>query len=218
TLAALLGMPLQTELFEPGVPRFEGWTAIARDAMIYRLRGSISDAAIVLRSGDAAAVAAAAFGERSAPSADARALSPLERDVVDRVAAAIARTLVPVCGACERESLDRIASIAGYRTYFEIAVSAPIDARIGIALSIDPPPQPAGGITMDGLGDVALGLDALLDVACLPMHAIAALRYGNVVSVRPPGRTRLTISGRTLCAGTTGVRDGRYAVLLGPAL
>jgi hypothetical protein len=217
TLGALLGMPLQTQLFEPGIPRFDAWTAISHDAIIYRWRGSISDAAIVLRLPDAAAVAAAAFGERSVRVADSRSLSPLEGDVVDRIVAAIARTLVPVCGSSERESLDRIASIADYRTYFEIAVAAPVDARIGIALSNDPPPQPLGNITMDGLGEVILGLDAYLDVARVPIHSIAALRRGDVVPVRPPGRARLAIAGRTLCAGTTGVRNGRYALSLDSA-
>jgi hypothetical protein len=218
TLGALLGVPLQTQLFEPGIPRFEGWKAIAHDAIIYRWRGSISDAAIVLRLADAAAVASAAFGERFVPVAESRSLSPLEGDVIDRIVAAIARTLVPVCGSSERESLDRIASIADYRTYFEIAVAAPVDARIGIALSNDPPPQPLGNITMDGLGEVVLGLDAYLDVARVPMHSIAALRCGDVVPVRPPGRTRLAIAGRTVCAGTTGVRNGRYALSLDAAL
>ena len=217
TLGALLGMQLQTQLFEPGVPRVDGWKVIAHDAIIYRWRGSISDAAIVLRLPDATALAAAAFGERALPAADSRALSPLECDVVDRVVAAIARTLVPVCGSCECESLERIASIADYRTYFEIVISAPVEARIGIALSNDPPPQPAGNITMNALGDVVLALDALLDVARVPIHSIATLRSGDVVPVRPPGRTRFVIAGRTLCTGMTGVRGGRYAVSMDAA-
>jgi hypothetical protein len=218
TLGALFGVALQTQLFEPGIPRFEDWGAIARDAILYRWRGSVSDAAIVLRLPDAAAVAAAAFGERFVPAAESRALSPLERDVLDRTVAAIARTLVPLCGPCERESLDRIASIADYRTYFEIVVAPPIDARIGIAISNDPPPQPSGNITVDGLGEIVLGLDAVLDVGDLPMHAIASLRCSDVMPVRETGRMRLIASGRTIGAGTSGIRNGRYAVSLDAAV
>jgi hypothetical protein len=211
TLGALFGVQLQTQLFEPGVPHADGWKEIARDAVLYRRRGNISDAAIVLRLTDAAAVAAAAFGERGTASTEPRALSPLERDVLDRTVAAIARTLVPVCGPSERESLECISSIAGYRTYFEIAVAPPVDARIGIALSRDPPPQASGSITVDGLGGVVLDVDALLDVTQVQMRSIAALRCGDLVAVRPPARVRLAAAGRTLCAGASGIRNGRYA-------
>jgi hypothetical protein len=213
-LGALLGVSLTTHLYEPAVPRPEAWNAIGGDALLYRLRGSLSDAAIVLRVADASAMAAAAFGERPAAAEPARALSPLERDVVDRAVAAIARTLAPVCGACEREPIERIASVSSYRTYFEIAVDPPVGARIGIALSIDAPPAPSGNVTVDGLARVELLVDALVDVARVPMHALVTLRCGDVVAVEAPCRTRLSVAGRAVGEGAIGVRGGRYAVSL----
>jgi hypothetical protein len=215
TLAALLGVPLHAQLFEPGVPDPDGWNAIVRDAIMYRRRGSVSDAAIVLRSGDAVAIAAAAFGERGTASTGSRALSALERDVLERTVAAIARTLVPVCGPSERETVECVSSIAGYRTYFEIAVAPPVDARIGIAVSHDPPPQPVGNLTIDALSDVVVEADVLLDVAHVPMGSIAALRCGDMLAVRPRGRTRLSVAGRTIGTGSSGIRNGRYALSIG---
>jgi Type III flagellar switch regulator (C-ring) FliN C-term len=215
TLGALLGISLQTRLFEPAVPQADGWQAIGRDAMLYRLRGSVADAAIVLRREDAAAVAAAAFGERAAPSEPSRALSPLERDVLDRAVAAIASTLIPVCGQCEREALERIASISGFRTYFEIAVDPPVDARIGVALSADAPPEPAGNLTIDALAGVELTADAILDVAEVPAYALASLRPGDVLARDAASSARLVAGGRTIGFGSLGIRGGRYALAVG---
>ncbi|HEY6325785.1 MAG TPA: hypothetical protein VIW73_04615, partial [Candidatus Cybelea sp.] len=67
TLTALLGSPVTLRLFEPVMPDPDAWDAIARDATMYRVRGSVADAAIVLRAADAIAFASAVFGEPAVP-------------------------------------------------------------------------------------------------------------------------------------------------------
>ncbi|MEO7202565.1 MAG: FliM/FliN family flagellar motor C-terminal domain-containing protein [Candidatus Tumulicola sp.] len=215
TLGALLGIPLQTRLFEPAIPREDGWREIGRDATLYRVRGSVSDAAIVLRLRDATAMAAAAFGESAAPAEPPRPLSPLERDILDRAVASIAGALVPVCGPYERDSLERIPSMSGFRSYFEIAIDPPVGARIGVALSHDAPPEPAGSLTVDVLRGVEVRVDAIVDVARVTARAVASLRTGDVFPLHGWNAARLTVAGRTVGTGPAGIRNDRYALSLG---
>jgi hypothetical protein len=215
TLGALLGMPLQTRLLEPAIPRDDGWREIERDATIHRVRGSVSDAAIVLRLRDATAIAAVAFGERAAPGEPLRPLSPLERDVLDRIVASIAGALVPVSGPYERDSLERISSMFGFRSYFEIAIDPPVEARIGIALSRDVPPEPAGSLSVEALLGIELRLDAIADLAHMPARAVVSLHAGDMFALRGWNATRLTIAGRTIGTGPAGIRNERYALSLG---
>ena len=88
TLSSLLRVSVGVRLFEPSIPSPQAWPAILERARLYRLRGHVADAAIVLRPVDAAALAAALFGE-SHP-AGARDLSPIECDVIDRMVSTIA--------------------------------------------------------------------------------------------------------------------------------
>lgn len=215
TLGALLGIPLQTRLFEPAIPDEDAWREIARDATLYGVRGSVSDAAIVLRLRDATAMAAAAFGESAAPSEPPRPLSPLERDVLDRAVASIAGALVPVCGPYERDSLERVTSMSGFRSYFEIAIDPPVEARIGIALSHDVPPEPTGSLTTDVLSGVEVRVDAIVDVAHVTAHAVASLRTGDMLALHGWNAARLTVAGRTFGTGPVGTRNGHYALSLG---
>jgi hypothetical protein len=215
TLGALLGIPLQTQLFEPAIPRDDGWREIGRDATLYRVRGSVSDAAIVLRLRDATAMAAAAFGETAAPAEPPRPLSPLECDILDRAIASIAGALVPVCGSYERDSLERISSLSGFRSYFEIAIDPPVEARIGVALSHDVPPEAAGSLTLDVLSAVEVRVDAIVDVAQVTAQAVASLSTGDMFGLHGWNVARLTVAGRTVGTGPAGIRNGHYALSLG---
>ena len=217
TLASLFGVAVGVRLLEPRIPSPQAWAAIARGAMLYRVRGGIADAAIVLRPADAAAIAAAAFGEAADPSAAQRELSPIERDVLDRTVAAIAGTLNAVCGPREREALERLQTICGFVTYFEIALEAPIDARIGIALSRDPAPEPHGKLTLDDLAGLALAPSVVVEIAIVPARALAGLVPGATVPIARsrPLRGELRLGGRTLARGACGMRDGRYALAIG---
>ena len=96
TLTSIFSSPVEMRVFEPSIPAPPAWPAIVKDAVLYRVRGSIADAAIVLRSADALSLVAALFGEGSVHRG--RELSPIERDVLDRTVNAIAAHLVSVCG------------------------------------------------------------------------------------------------------------------------
>ncbi len=211
-LSSIVNAPVAARLLEPVIPSPQAWTEIARGAALYRFRGSIADAAIVLRPPDAAALAAAVFGERTAePAPSQRPLSPIERDVLDRTAGAIAGTLKAVCGPRERESLERVTTICGFIAYFEIVVEQAVDARIGIALSNDPAPEPHGALEIGDLGGVALSPRVRLDLNSADAAAIARLTVGALLPLSHGLRGRLTLGERTLAHGACGMHAGRFA-------
>lgn len=216
TLSALLGAAVHVRLLEPAMPSAEAWMTIARGALMYRARGVASDAAIVLRAPDAAAVAAAAFGEAPQAAGAPRELSALERDVLDRVAAAIAPSLQSVCGTRDRDPLERVQTLTAFATYFEVLVEQPFDARIGIALSRDPAPETHGRLTLEDLSAVPLYPAVRIDVARLYAREFWRVASGDVVPM-PPGAppARLVVAGRTLARGACGVRGGKFAFAIG---
>jgi len=216
TLTALLGAPVLLRLFEPVIPDPIAWKAVARDAMLYRVRGSVADAAIVLRASDAIAFASAAFGEPAAPCA--RALSPIERDIVDRAANAIAANLTAVCGARESHPIERIAAIDGFVSFFEMSIEQPVESRIGIALSRDPVPEPRGALDVAHLADVRVCVDAAVDLGDAQAAAVARITVGALLPIRADELRRCTVAaaGKRLAHGVCGVRNGRYAVATRP--
>ena len=216
TLSSILGVALCARLLEPVIPSREAWSAIARGATLYRFRGSVADGAIVLRPADAAALASAAFGERAVASSQERELSPLERDVLDRTVGAIAGTLNAVCGARERDVVERVATIGGFVTYFEIVLEQSLDARIGIALSRDPVPEPHGKLEIDDLGDVLLTPSVCVDLCAIEAGTLARLEIGAILPLRRARafRGRLHAGGRTFARGAVGTYNGRYGLAI----
>jgi hypothetical protein len=214
TLVSILSLPIGVRLLEPVIPSPHAWEAISTGAAFYRFHGSVVDAAIVLRPDDAAALAAAAFGERSSDSR--RELSPLERDVLERTVAAIAGTLTAICGARERDGLERAEHISGFEAYFEIALEHSLDARIGIALSRDLVPEPHGRLELTDLGDVLLEPAVRVDLQDIEAGALPRLAVGDVLQVpaAKPFRGQLQLAGRTLARGTCGVCSDRYALTI----
>ena len=212
TLTALLGAPVTLRLFEPVVPDPGAWGAISLNATMYRVRGSVADAAIVLRAADAIALANAVFGESAA--AHARALSPLEHDVLDRAVNAVAANLIAVCGARDGRAVERIAAIDGFVTFFEMATRGAVEARIGIALSRDPAPEPRGGLELAHFSDVRVTAVAAIDLGCAPAAAVGGIGVGAILPIRADELRRCTLAtaGRLLVRGICGVRNGRYAI------
>jgi Type III flagellar switch regulator (C-ring) FliN C-term len=215
-LAAIFSTPVVLRLFEPQIPSPQAWTAILRGATLYRARGSVSDAVLVLRPEDAAALASAAFGEMRAGAGPERKLSPLERAALDRVAAAIAGTLGAVSG--ERDphhpQVEPLATLDRAETYFELALAQPMEARIGVALSRDPAPEPHGRIRRDEVDDLLLRPVAALELGILPANVVATLAPGQILPIprSSPCRGSLRIGGRVLARGFCGVIRDRYAL------
>jgi hypothetical protein len=217
TLTSLLNAPVGMRLFEPLIPAPQAWPAIVAGALLYRVRGSVVDAAIVLRPGDAVALATAAFGEPHSGAACAgRALSPIEREIVDRTARAIAGSLAAVCGTRERTLVERVGSIDGFVTYFELLLEEPVAACIGIALSRDPSPEPHARLRIEDLAEIELRPVASIELGSIEAGAVARLAPGAFVPIAPSilFRASLKTSGRMLAGGSCGVRNGRYAVAI----
>jgi hypothetical protein len=214
TLTSLLGAAALVRLFEPLLPDARGWEAIVRSAMLYRVRGSVADAAIVFREEDASAIASAVFNEPPSPALSKRALSPIECEVLDRVANAIAANLAAVCGAREVCQAERVSAIDGFVTFLELQVERPVEARIGIALSRDPAPEPRGALDFTHIADVRITAVASLDLGSVRAAAVAALMPGAVLPINADDlrRCSLTASGLRLARGRCGVRNGRFAI------
>jgi len=211
-LAAILNAPVAVRLLEPVIPTPQAWPAIARGAALYRIGGSASDAVIVLRPPDAAALAAAVFGERAGDPSLQRPLSPIEGDVLDRTVASVAGTFTAVCG--ERESFERVQSICGCVTYFEMLVELAVEARIGVALSRDPSPEPHGTLGVGDLAELPFEPSVRIELAAVSAADVARLTIGAVLPLAPAHGlpARLALADRTLARGTCGVRRGRYAL------
>jgi flagellar motor switch/type III secretory pathway protein FliN len=204
TLSALIASTVSLRLFEPVIPDPGAWLAIAADAQIYRVRGSVADAAFILRPGDALALATAAFGETSA---ETRPLSPLEKEVLARAVRALTGSLAPVCGRDPAQP-EPILDISGYSTYFELLVERPMKARIGVALSRDPVVKAAATLTPEHLLDVEIELSAQFAAGTIPAAAFLDLRPGSLV----PMKTKIGMPG-LLAAGSTVLARGECGTL-----
>ncbi|HEY1977423.1 MAG TPA: FliM/FliN family flagellar motor C-terminal domain-containing protein [Candidatus Baltobacteraceae bacterium] len=212
-LTTLLGVPVVLSVLEPEIPDASAWEIIGRSAYTYRVRGNVADAAIVLRECDAKAVVAAAFGESPGSRPEHLRLSPLERDVLDRVAAALTGTLVTLCGEQREAVAGTAAALGSFAAYLELAIDQPVAARVGIAVSRDLVPDAVPALTPHDLADLPLEASVTLELEEVTAQRLAALAPGDVVPITRPSTLRgsLRIGGRTLATGTCGVRDGRYA-------
>jgi hypothetical protein len=208
SLASTFGTPVELRLFEPTIPSHQGWQTIAREAMLFRMRGSRGDVAIVLRAADASALARAAFAEFEPIS---RELSSMEASVLHRIVGSLASAFPVLCGSsvvpqpCE--------SIDGFSTYFELQIERPMLTRIGIALSKEPSAEPRGILNPEALVDLKVELTVRSAEVHLNAAAIAALEPGDFVPItskRGRGYT-LYLAGRPLASGECGVRGERFA-------
>jgi hypothetical protein len=211
-LNELLGEAVTLKLYEPIIPQAAAWNAILRDAIVYRMRGAIVDAAVIVRPADAAGLAAAAFGERSVP---ATALSALERTVLERIVRAIAAQCGSICGTAADLTVDMQPDIRAFQTFFELQVERPLRARIGIALSHDPLPQSEPSIGVGDLHGLDIELSVRVDLGTHAAARIAELEPGSILPI-PEGARRGTVllAGRPLAVGECGVHGHHFALAI----
>jgi flagellar motor switch/type III secretory pathway protein FliN len=213
TLASLLHAPVNVRLLEPRLPDAAGWSAIACGATCYRVRGPLAEAAIVLRPRDCAALLEAAFGEPIDATAQR---SAIEREVLMRLVRGLAATLAPVNGLSgEVPPIVAQGTPAGFTTYFEVAVTQPVRASIGIALARDPRIEPRGRLTLEDLADVEIELAVRLARTQIPAGALAALQPGALVPMTTEvGSGAVCLGGHPIARAECGARGGRYAARL----
>lgn len=204
TLASLLGSAVVLHVMEPVVPDANAWYAIADGAGLYAVRGPVADAVFVLRPADASALAAAAFGERCG---EPRALSAVERHVLERLVRALSGCAAPLCGR-EPSPPERILDISTCAAYFELVVDAPVTARLGVAVSRDPAVSGGATLRIDDLLDVEVELAAQFAAGQLAAGAFLELREGTFV----PMMTRVGEPG-VLHAGGTVLARGECGTL-----
>jgi len=212
TLASLLGRPAEVRLLEPMLPDGSAWNVIAADASIFSIRGSLCDAALVLRPADALALAAAAFGEFEP---GVRALSAVEEEVLSRAAGALAGTLSHVCGT-EPSRIERILDIRGFATYFEVVVERPAQFRLGVALSREPVSRANPGLCIEDLLDLQVEIVAEFARGSISAGELLNLRPGAVMPMMTrmgePGLLRLGTA--VLARGECGAVGDRTVMML----
>jgi len=180
TLSELFALPISLKLIEPILPDSAGWESIGAQALVFTVRGTHSDAAIVLRGQDALALVCAALGEQSD---EPRGLSAIENELAARIASALRGALASICGSIGSDRIERVNSLEGYLTYFELIVETPVQARIGIALAREPQSQIVPAIKPDDVRNIHVRLTVEIAHAHLPAAAIASLRIGDTVKL-----------------------------------
>ncbi len=215
-LASLLSTAVELRVFAPVVPARDVWRRLYDGARLYRVRGTLGEAALVIGTDDALALAAIAFGESPGRG---RPASPIEREVVSRIARALAGTLGALTGTCDGPPVEMPSEAAAFTTFFELALERPVPLRLGIATR-EPAPASAGGLRPADLAEVDLDLSVRLAPGCLAPIALGSLRPGACLPITTlAGETaELCARGRTIARGVGGVRNGRYALRLDEAV
>lgn len=212
-LAQIFGVPIALRLIAPVIPDRRAWQTLASQAHVYAVRGSVSEAAFVVRPDDALALAAGLFQEEGGHAG--RSLSRLESEVLERALRRLAGALTPVCGT-EPSRLERILDIRGFTTYFELLVSDPVRARIGVALSREPQANPIAQLRIEDLADVEIELTVELARGSIPAAHFLALGPASEVpmmtKMADPGLLKL--GSAVLARGQCGVAGSRCAMML----
>jgi hypothetical protein len=213
-LSLLLGRELTLDVFAPSLVRNHSGDVLFSDGIFYGASGSICDAYIVFRDRDGHRLAASAFGEdcndRSGP------LSALEERALERIANEIARLCGPFCGDVAKVKRGSLEEPPVCVTYFELRITAPLDAVIGIGLSKDP--GPAFGTTIDRptLAGVTLEVRAEFGQARLDAIAVARWAVGTIVRLdtKIGAPTTLKVGKIAIATGDCGIRAQSNAVAI----
>ncbi|MDP9016727.1 MAG: FliM/FliN family flagellar motor C-terminal domain-containing protein [Candidatus Eremiobacteraeota bacterium] len=212
-LRMALGGGVGVRLLEPVIPNPQAWALITADARLYRVRGPLSDGAMIIRPADGLALVSAFFGERLG---GRRELSAIEEEVLGRAVRSIAATLAPVCGAADQLRVERISEQSGFLTYFELLIEGPVDARIGIALARDPAPAPQACLRIDALLEVELEITAEFAAGSIEAGELLALKPDTTLRMETKvgAPATLKLAGRIVASGECGALGERNAFVV----
>jgi len=213
-LSALLARPVSVALCEPVIPAPETWPLLTAGAAMFRARGRLTDGAFILRPKDAVGLTAGIFGEEC--DAQARALSAIEADVLQRAMASLAKALASVCGLRDEYAITRCAELSGYSTYFELVFETPFQATLGVALCQDPVERISRTLDSSHLLEVEVEAAARFAVGSITMDTLMDLKAGSLLpfDTRLGASGTLTVAGGAVTAGECGVIDRRNVFLV----
>lgn len=212
-LRDVLGERCELVVGEPVALSPDGWTSIARGALLFLTPGRQTDVMLVLQQGDARRLVLRALGDTGGPAEGA--CSALEREAAARIAARCAAAFDPLCAERLGPACPVSASAAAACTaYFDLRLIAPVAVTVGIGISRElPDPGPAGALGPSALAAAPVELRALLGRATLDAADIVKIRPGDVVKLdtKGGGAASLNIGSHRFAEGVCGVRAGRHA-------
>jgi hypothetical protein len=211
-LAALCGTSVDLRLWPPAIPKPNAWPTLLQGAQLSTIRGSVCNAAIVLRPSDARSLAALLFGERTSCDTKSRGLSKLEAEITRRAVTHLMTALAPVCGDCKLETGEQAAAFV---TYFEMHLLEPIELCMGVALSREPAPTATRAIRPEHLKAAHVDVVVSIPLETRTGLEIAMLRPGETILAAEETAAVLCVGGRVVARGTCGVKGRRYAFTSG---
>lgn len=214
TLRELFGERCELTIGEPAAIGPAAWQALSLDAYCFLTCGRQTDIVLVIPAADARAIVQRAFGENQDLAAPA--LSALEAHALERIAGRCAAAFDPLY-AERRGASQRIAAggLPACVAYFDVRVSAPICAEIGIGIVRElPDPGPAGAFPAALLSRVPLELRVEFASGTIDAGTLLRLAPGDVVQLQtqvgaPAG---LKIADTFIADGTGGLSGGRYCL------
>ncbi len=212
-LRELLGQRCELVIGEPVALGPDAWATLSREAHCFLTVGRQTDVVLVIPDDHARTLVLGAFGEGETSAAPA--LSVLERQAVERIAARCAAAFDPLCierrGPAQRVTA---AAIPPCVAYFDVRLRTPIAIDFGIGIVRDlPDPGPAGALPAALLDAVSVEVRAEFARGTIDVAALLRLAPGDVVhldtQVNEAGL--LKIGGRSIARGVGGVSAGRYS-------
>ncbi|MDQ2680450.1 MAG: FliM/FliN family flagellar motor switch protein [Candidatus Eremiobacteraeota bacterium] len=220
SLTHLLARAVSVMLTPPVLLASGSWSTIVAGARLFRLRGTVTDIALLLRPADALALVHALFDEQVTVGVDGSAprdLSPIERDMLDQLMRSLSGALDAVAGLREGAQLEQVTDTAPYSTYFELLIGEPIDARLAVMLKSEPVPTVRDCFTLGDLLDIDLELNVRFPAGCVDARTLLGLQPGAIVPMTTEvGSTAtLNVAESVLARGECGAVAGRSAFLVG---
>jgi flagellar motor switch/type III secretory pathway protein FliN len=212
TLRELFGERCELAIGEPASIGAAAWDVLSRQAYCFLTSGRQTDIVLVLPEAHARTLVLRAFGE--AQPDDSTALSALELQAVERIAARCAAAFDPLC-AERRGGSQRVAAavLPACVAYFDVRVAAPVSFEFGVGIVRElPDPGPANAFPPGLLANVPVDVSVEFGAGTIDIATLLRLEPGDVVPLdtKVGAAASLKVGHRRFATGSGGVRTGRY--------
>jgi flagellar motor switch/type III secretory pathway protein FliN len=213
TLRELLGERCELTIGEPAAIGPDAWATLSREALCFLTYGRQTDIVLVVSNDHARTLVLRAFGEGEVFGAPA--LSALELQAVERIAARCASAFDPLCA--ERRGTSQRVSAPALPTcvaYFDVRLQTPIAIEIGVGIVRElPDPGPAGRFPASHLACVPVDVRAEFASGTIDIATLLGLERGDIINLETQvgAAAALKIGDRYFASGSGGVSGGRYS-------